>query len=154
MTTAIERTTTTTPARRFGDWFDGDFLDLFRWFDERRPGLLPMADRIRVEEEAEGGVLHIRAEVPGIDPGKDAEITVTDSTLHIRVERRQEAKAEEEGRVRSEFRYGSFHRSLPLPKGVEAGQVQASYRDGILQVDIPLPAEPTSEARKVEVTRG
>lgn len=154
MTTAIERTTTSTPAKRLGDWFDRDVLDLVRWFDERRPGLLPVADRIRVEEEADEGVLHVRAEVPGIDPDKDVEITVTDGSLHIRVERRQEAKSEAEGRFRSEFRYGSFYRSLPLPKGVDAGQVNATYKDGILQVDVPLPAGSMGEARKVEVTRG
>lgn len=152
MTTAMERATST-PARKLSDWFDRDLFDLFRWFDERRPGLLGEVDRIRVEEEAGDGVLHVRAEVPGIDPQKDAEVTVTDGVLHIKVERRQEAKSEEEGRFRSEFRYGSFRRSLPLPKGVDAAQVNASYKDGILQVDIPMPAEPVGEARKVEVTR-
>jgi len=140
------------PARRIADWFD-DLPDLFRWFDDRRPSLFGAEDRIRVEEEIKEGALHIRAEVPGIDPDKDADVSVSEGMLRIRVERRKESRAEEEGRFHSEFRYGSFYRSIPLPKGADSSMVNASYKDGILEVVVPMAEPARSEAQKVAITR-
>lgn len=140
-------------ARR-NDWFEWpdlsrwDLPDVFRWL-ESRPGT---DARIRVEEERRDDHVVIRAELPGIDPDKDVEITLSEGMLHIRAERRQEIKEESEGRVRSEFRYGSFERSLPLPKGATEQDVQASYRDGILEITVPVAAAP-AERRKVNVAR-
>ena len=140
-----------------------DWPDVFgRWFSDwpRWPSLrsvvestLEGAEPMRIEETVEGDQLVIRAELPGIDPDKDVEISVQDRTLHIRAERRQETKEETKGRHRSEFRYGSFARRIPLPEGVSEEQVTASYKDGILQVRVPLPAQKPAEARRIEVQR-
>ena len=140
------------PARRMGDWFDFDFPALFRWFEERRP-LLGVDDRIRLEEEVADGVLHIRAEAPGIDPEKDAEVTVDDGFLRVRIERRKEERTETDGRVRSEFRYGSFARAVSLPKGTDSSKVTATYRDGILDVAVPMPETGNATAQKVAIER-
>jgi HSP20 family protein len=37
--------------------------------------------------------------------------------------------------------YGSFVRSLTLPKGVNSDEIKADYKDGVLEVHIPKPAE-------------
>jgi CBS domain-containing protein len=42
---------------------------------------------IRLEDEVEEGHYTIRAELPGIDPAKDVDITVTDGQLTIKAER-------------------------------------------------------------------
>lgn len=42
---------------------------------------------IRVEESTEEGAYVVRAELPGIDPGKDVEITVQDEILTAHAER-------------------------------------------------------------------
>ena len=57
----------------------------------------------------------IKAEVPGIDPDKDVDITLTGDQLRITV--RHEEKSERSGKegYRSEFRYGTFSRSITLP---------------------------------------
>src|SRR5687767_2247638 len=109
----------TKPDVRRREWFE--FPDLSRW---EMPDLFRIFDRtsgpegrIRVEEEIKDDAMVIRAELPGIDPDKDVEISVSDGMLHIAAERRSESKEEREGRVRSEFRYGSYTRTLPLPKG-------------------------------------
>ena len=111
--------------RRFWDWFEGP--EIARWFEGLRP-MLAWEDRLRVEEEIQDDALVIRAQVPGIDPEKDAEITVQGGRLHLRVERRRETKEEQEGRMRSEFRYGSLHRTLALPEDVQAEDVTATYQ--------------------------
>ena len=95
----------------------------------------------------------VRAELPGIDPEKDVEISFQEGVLTIRGERRFKEKAEREGYYRFESSYGSFQRSIALPRGVQAEDVQASYEKGILEVVIPKAAELTG-ARKIPVTAG
>jgi HSP20 family molecular chaperone IbpA len=126
--------------------------DLFDWFehslpalDRRRDGI---ANMVRVEDRQEKDKYTVRAELPGIDPDKDVEITVADGILTIAAERREE-KAEKD---RTEFRYGSFVRRVALPKGANEEGLQASYKDGILEVVVPLAAEAT-KARKIPVSR-
>ena len=76
----------------------------------------------------------IRAELPGLDPDKDIEVTVNGRTLTIRAERRQE----DNGPYRSEFRYGSLTRSVRLPAKVDANDVTARYDKGVLEVSVPV----------------
>jgi HSP20 family protein len=94
----------------------------------------------------------VRAEMPGIDPEKDVDITVSDHTLQLRAERREEKKTEEKGRYRSEFQYGSFLRRVELPVGATEKDVKASYKDGILEVRIPIDRK-QAEAKKIPIQR-
>jgi HSP20 family protein len=122
---AFERMFDLWPGRRFG------------WpLPARR---LLLEDFIPVDEYQEEGVLVVRAELPGIDPDKDVELTVTEGMLHIKAERREEEHKEGTGYVRQELHYGSFTRALPLPEGVTEGDIKASYKDGILEVRVPSP---------------
>ncbi|WP_082049643.1 Hsp20/alpha crystallin family protein [Arthrobacter sp. SPG23] len=41
-------------------------------------------------------------------------------------------------RFRSEFRYGPFGRSVPLPDDVKEGDIKATYSDGVLEVPANL----------------
>ena len=125
------------------DWF----ARVFDWpepFSEDR--------LMKVEELEEDGTMIVRAELPGIDPDKDVEITVEDGYLRLRAERREETKEEDTRHFRSEFRYGSFVRTLPLAPGCTEDDVEASYKDGILEVRIPLD-HAKAEARKIPITR-
>src|SRR5512140_766277 len=115
------------PFRRFADWPSWSEL-----MDDELP---------RVEEFREGDTLVVRAEMPGLDPDKDVDISVSDHTLTLRAERRQESKSEDKKGYRSEFRYGSFTRTVALPAEATEKDVTASYRDGILEVRIPTSAE-------------
>jgi HSP20 family protein len=96
--------------------------------------------------------LVLRADLAGIDPYKDVQITVTDHTLGIRAERHEKKEATEKGRYRSEFRNGTFERRVALPAGVSEHDVKATYEDGILEVRFPIDGE-TSEAKKISVQR-
>jgi HSP20 family protein len=115
------------------------------------PRWLEAADLIRVEEYREDGTLVVRADLPGIDPGKDVELTVAGGMLHIEAERRQEEKQEEKGYLRREVRYGSLSRSLPLPEGVTDSDITATYKDGILEIRIPEPKH--EEAKRIAISK-
>jgi HSP20 family protein len=142
--------------------------DILKWgpFERRRPFDVPEAFRrlfegdtersmIRVEEEAREGQWCIRAELPGVDPERDIDISVAEGVLSIRAERRQEERAEDQEGFRSEFRYGSFYRSLPLPPDATAEDVKASYRDGVLEITVPVPQPAPGETarRRIPVDR-
>jgi HSP20 family protein len=94
-----------------------------------------------------GGDLVIRAELPGIDPENDVEITLRDGLLTIRGERRHEERTSENGMSRFESAFGSFERSVVLPQGVKEDDITAGYENGILEVVIPGVAELTGEKR-------
>ena len=115
------------------------------------PFLSGSADVIRVEEYREDGTLAVRADLPGIDPDKDVEVTIAGEMLHIQAERRKEEKQEGQGYLRREVRYGSFSRSLPLPEGVTEADIVATYKDGVLEIRIPEPKR--EEARKIAISK-
>ena len=92
----------------------------------------------------------VRAELPGIDPAKDVEVTLGAGYLTIHAERHDKT----EGKHRSEFRYGSFTRSLPLPPNADEDDVNASYHDGILTISVALKTEKKEPVKKIEVTTG
>ncbi|TLM87498.1 Hsp20/alpha crystallin family protein [Pseudarthrobacter sp. NamE5] len=138
--------------------------DLMKWFDTRRSPM-DLIERlfegetgpsaIRVEEMVDGNTLVVRAELPGIDPDKDVDVTVADGVLTIKGERQEKKEQKDKDSYRSEFRYGSFMRRLPLPSGVQQGDVTASYKDGVLEVRAPLPDQGQVEASsKIPITRG
>jgi HSP20 family protein len=106
---------------------------------------------IRVEEFREDGTLVIRADLPGIDPDKDVELTVSNGILHIEAQRREEEKREEKGYVRQELRYGSLSRSLPLPEGVTEADITATYTAGVLEVRVPEPKR--EPAKKITISK-
>jgi len=135
------------------DWLDRWFGDLPRLWPDWRHLVGDGAEVLRVEEFTEDDTMVVRAELPGIDPDRDVEIQMSDHTLRIRAERRMETTDATAAGYRSEFRYGSYVRSVPLPIGITADAVRATYVDGILEVRVPID-HAAAEARRIPVSRG
>ncbi|HVW46991.1 MAG TPA: Hsp20/alpha crystallin family protein [Solirubrobacterales bacterium] len=87
----------------------------------------------------------IRADIPGIKR-EDVEIAVEDGVLTVSGKHEEEHDETKGHYVRRERHYGSFSRSLTLPRGVKPEDIQATTADGVLEVTIPLPKD---EAKKV-----
>jgi HSP20 family protein len=108
----------------------------------------------KIEETHEGDTMVIRAELPGVDPEKDVTVEFNDDELVIRVQRAESHMSDTHLVHRSEFRYGSFSRTVPIPSGVEESKVTATYKDGILEVRLPSPVEAgETEPHRIEVKR-
>lgn len=82
----------------------------------------------------------LRADVPGIKPD-DVEVAVEDGILKVAAEHREETEEKRENYVRRERRYGSFSRTMAIPRGVTADDVEATIDDGVLVVTIPRPGD-------------
>ena len=111
-------------------------------------GLRPFFDShlLRLEDEMKEGLYEVRAEVPGVDPTDGIEVTVRDGRLTIKAERTQTS----ESNGHSEFSYGEFVRTVPLPAGADEDDINATYDRGILTVSVPLSEDDPTEKR-VEV---
>jgi HSP20 family protein len=110
--------------------------------------LRPLFDSnlLRLEDEMKDGLYEVRAELPGVDPAEDIEVTVQDGRLTIKAERTQTS----ESNGHSEFSYGSFVRTVSLPSGADEDDINATYDRGILTVSVPLSEDHPTEKR-VEV---
>ena len=110
------------------------FFDMDKWFDESflRPfapfGLSRM--RAAAEEvvpvvdifESNGDVV-LKAELPGIKK-EDIEITLTDGSITISGEKKQESETKKKDYYKWESSHGSFCRSFTLPAEVQRDKVK------------------------------
>jgi HSP20 family protein len=92
----------------------------------------------------------LKAQLPGIDP-KDIDVQVSREAISISGERHYENTEEKSGYVRSEFRYGKFHRVLPLPAPIQNDSVQAECKDGILTLTLPKVTEARNKVVKINL---
>lgn len=92
---------------------------------------------------------HLEVDLPGIEKS-DVSITVDDNRLSIRGERQKETKMEDKNAVRMERSFGTFYRSLRLPKTVMEDEIKASFKNGVLSLDIPKTEK--SKPREIEIT--
>lgn len=123
------------------------FDDFSRGFPTLGAGLtgsmLPTMDVAETDKEIE-----ITAELPGLEE-KDVQINVADDVLTIRGEKKAEKEEKDKNYRLVERSYGSFERSLELPKGINLDAIKASIDKGVLKVSVPKPAP--AQVKKVEV---
>jgi HSP20 family protein len=124
-------------------------LDIFEWLETPWTVLRPVAGHpLRVEDYVEDGRYVVRAELPGINPESDLEVTVSKGILTIKADRQEDSH----GKHHSEFRYGTFARSVTLPAGADEEHIEALYDNGILEVTVALGDESAGRTgRKIPV---
>jgi HSP20 family molecular chaperone IbpA len=129
--------------------YRGSFADMVDFLEAPWTFLRPVSSHpMRMEHFVRDGTYVIRAELPGIDPDKDLEVSVADGILTINAERREEFT----DKHRSEFHYGTFTRSVTLPAGADDEHLEAMYGHGILEITVRLPEDTTDKAaRKIHV---
>ena len=94
------------------------------------------APRVAFEEREDAWVL--RSELPGFSE-KEIDISVTGSTVSLKVERKTGAKAE--GKEQAPTTTYRFERSFELPTKVDSEKVEAELKLGVLTVTLPKAAE-------------
>ncbi len=124
------------------------FPEFIEWFEEPFLTLRPyLGQPIRIEDYTEDGHYVVRAEIAGVEP-EDLEVTAGVGHLTISAQRSSTV----EDKHRSEFRYGSFSRTIELPASADSDDVTADYAKGILTVKVGLKGEEKQVAKKIQVT--
>jgi HSP20 family molecular chaperone IbpA len=90
----------------------------------------------------------VKAELPGVDP-KGVDISISGDNLTIKGEKTEEKEEKGKHFHRVERSYGSFSRTISLPKSVNIDAVRAEYKNGILEINLPKIEE--AKAKKIEV---
>jgi HSP20 family protein len=126
--------------RRFRPWWPD------RWF--RTDEMEVRAPVVDVFEDKNDIV--VKAELPGMEKD-NIEVNLTDNTLTIKGEKKKEEEVKEENYYRCERAYGSFVRSVELPKAVHTDKVKASFKNGILEIRVPKTEEAKAKEIKVKV---
>lgn len=91
----------------------------------------------------------LEAELPGMNR-EDFDLTIENSVITLRGERRFEKKDDTDNYHRVERAYGSFTRSFTLPQTISGDGATAEYRNGVLRVTLPKREE--TKARRIEIS--
>ncbi len=100
---------------------DFEALDLFGW--------------PRMDVYSEGPDLVVKMELPGMQ-AQDIDISLDKNALAISGKHVRNEEVEEADYYRKERFYGSFSRTIPLPKEVKDEDVKAAMKDGVLTVRV------------------
>ena len=94
----------------------------------------------------EGKQLRVKMNVPGVTK-KDVNLNVTDNSLEVSAEHKEESEEKKKNFIRKERSQVSYYRTLPLPDKISSGKVRAKLSDGVLEVTLPK-SKPTSVQKK------
>ncbi len=147
-----------TPLRRAEPFFALEremneiFEDFYRTFELAPLGLSKEIEGFTpsIDVTEDDKTISVKAELPGMEE-KDIEVNLTEDTLTLSGEKKEE-KAEKEGStLRRETRYGAFCRTIGVPKGIDPDKVEARFKNGVLTVTLNKPVEAQKETKKIAV---
>ena len=123
-----------------------DEMLLPTWRDSDKFSFAPAAELSETDE-----AIDLKLEIPGVD-AKALDVKVTKDAVSISGERSEESKTADNGKTRSEFRYGKFQRIIALPAKVQNDRITAEYKDGILRLTLPKAEEEKNKVVKVNLS--
>jgi len=131
--------------------------ELDRMFEGFNPaqffGFGPTADRRwmpALDVYEKDNFLVVEADLPGV-PKEAIKISCTNHVLTIEGETKSETEEKKDGYYRSERRYGSFSRAVPLPEDADYDHAKAEFKDGVLKVSLPKASRPEEKVHTIPV---
>lgn len=131
--------------RLFDDFSSGSDISPFGAMRERSKTFFPSIDVKEDEKE-----MRVEVELPGMDE-KDVEVLLTENTLTLKGEKKQEKEDKKKDYYHMERSYGYFNRMIPLPAGIDVKKVNASFKNGVLSVRLPKAEESKSKGKRIPV---
>jgi len=104
--------------------------------------LLPM-DVVETQDS-----IKLRTALPGVNPD-DVNIEINDNQLTLSATRHDEEHLENGGYRWIEQQYGTFSRSVTLPRYVDTERIEATFNNGLLELIVPK--KETAKPRRVEL---
>ena len=129
-------------------WLPEVFNDFF--YNNNMPKTNATAPAINVLENENEYIVELAA--PGLRK-EDFDISINnDGDLVIKMEKKNEVKAEKAHYLRREFAYSKYEQTLILPDDVNKDEVGARMSDGVLNITLPkLNKTVQKVARQIEV---
>ncbi|MDF1569012.1 MAG: Hsp20/alpha crystallin family protein [Spirochaetaceae bacterium] len=92
----------------------------------------------------------VSCELPGME-NSDIDVQVADNVLTIKGEKKSESEKGEKNWFKRETLYGRFHRTLPLPTGVDIEGIKGELENGVLRLNLPKKEEAKPKQISVKV---
>lgn len=92
----------------------------------------------------------IEANLPGCDK-KDIRVKVEDNLLTISGEKNEEKETKKKNFYQKEQQFGSFQRTLSLPRYANTEAAKASYEKGVLKVTLPKTEKSSESGKRIDV---
>ena len=102
----------------------------------------------RMDMQDTKDAIQVTVELPGLTQD-DVKIAIEDDVLTVSGEKKAEKDVKEENYRFSERAYGSFSRSILLPRSVDADKIKATMTDGVLT--IVAPKDGTAAAKTIKI---
>lgn len=131
--------------RLFGKGWTYPFADLERRVSFPRLELTP-----RVDVSESDQAYDIAMELPGMTD-KDIELTLSDDSLTVKGEKKEEREEKKKNYHLTERSYGSFQRTFRVPSGVDHNKVAASCTKGVLNISLPKTEDAKKKKRSITV---
>jgi len=131
--------------RIFDDFFRGWDVAPLSAAGERSGRFVPALDVRENDKE-----ISIQVELPGMDE-KDVEVLLTENSLTLKGEKKEEKEDQGKGYYHLERSYGSFQRVIPLPEGIDAKKAEAKFKNGVLSISLPKVEQTKAKAKKIEI---
>ena len=123
--------------------FDSYFPEAAYWEDNDKFSM-------PVEITDKGKNYAVCAELPGIKK-EDLDIDIDKNFITINAEKKEENCEEENSYKKSEFRYGSYSRTVYFPEEINVEKTEAKMEDGILRITAPKMYEDKDSHKKLHV---
>jgi HSP20 family molecular chaperone IbpA len=88
---------------------------------------VPAVDFVETDE--------VTAELPGVDE-KNIKVRFADGVLTVRGEKQEEKEEKKKDYSLNERSYGSFHRALQLPSGIDEDKIEATFKKWRAEGDV------------------
>jgi HSP20 family protein len=90
-------------------------------------------------------------DLPGLSK-EDVEVMVGEGVIDITAKREERSEESDEGYIRRERGFVSFHRRLDLPEDASNDKLEAKLEDGVLRIRVNKMKQETEKRKKVEVS--
>jgi HSP20 family protein len=88
--------------------------------------------------------------IPGVQK-KDIKLNVTDNSLEVSAQHKEESKEKKKNYLRKERNQISYYRTLPLSEKVISGKTKAKLVDGVLEITLQK-SKPTKVQKKKPIS--
>jgi len=103
-----------------------------------------------IELNEQDGKYELKAELPGIDK-ENIDIEINENYITVKAKTEEKKEEESKNTYKSEFRYGKFMRTIPLPSEVEVNKAKAEFKNGVLTVTVPKSHEEIEKTKKLKI---